>query len=109
MNLIFININHDVGYESSESIPISLGYILAFAEKHGSKGIILDDLQDRPLSLSELESWIQKVKPSIIGFTAYQSTMERIRLYARHIKSNHRDIVVALRRATDCRHAFHGP
>ncbi len=96
MNLIFININHDVGYESSESIPISLSYILAFAEKHGSRGIILDDLQDRPLSLSELESWIQKVKPSIIGFTAYQSTMERIRFYARHIKSKHPEMLVTL-------------
>ncbi len=96
MNLIFININHDVGYESSESIPISLGYILASAEEHGSKGIILDDLQDRPLSLSELESWIQKIKPAIVGFTSYQSTIERIRFYARYIKSKHRNILVAL-------------
>ncbi len=96
MSLIFININHDVGYESSESIPISLGYILAFAEKNGFKGIILDDLQDRPLSLTELESWINKIKPTLIGFTAYQSTMERIRFYSRFIKSKYREIVVVL-------------
>ncbi|MCX5873708.1 MAG: radical SAM protein [Deltaproteobacteria bacterium] len=96
MNLIFINVNHDVGYESSESIPISLGYILAFVERQGSKGVILDDLQDRRLSLSDLESWIQKVKPGVIGFTAYQSTMERIRFLSRYIKLRHRDIIVAL-------------
>lgn len=96
MNLIFINVNHDVGYESSESIPISLGYILAFVEKQGSKGVILDDLQDRRLSLSDLESWIQKVKPGVIGFTAYQSTMERIRFLSRYIKLRHRDIIIAL-------------
>ncbi|MGC8602449.1 MAG: radical SAM protein [Desulfomonilaceae bacterium] len=96
MNFIFININHDVGYESSESIPISLGYILAFVDKHGFKGIILDDLQDRPLSLSELELWIQKNQPSAIGFTAYQSTIERIRFYARYIKSKHQEIIITL-------------
>ena len=55
VNLIFININHDVGYESSESIPISLSYILAFAEKHGSRGIILDDLQDRCAASSPVD------------------------------------------------------
>ncbi|MGC8658923.1 MAG: radical SAM protein [Desulfomonilaceae bacterium] len=96
MSLIFVNINHDVGFESSESIPISLGYILAFAEKSGFKGIILDDLQDRPLSLMELESWINKMKPRLIGFTAYQSTMERIRFFSRFIKSKFREITVAL-------------
>ncbi len=96
MNLIFINVNHDVGYESSESIPISLGYILAFLQINGSKGVILDDLQDRPLGLNELENWIKRIRPSVIGFTTYQSTMNRIRFYARYIKSKHKDIFIAL-------------
>ncbi len=96
MNLIFVNVNHDVGYESSESIPISLGYILAFLQINGSKGVILDDLQDRPLGLTELESWIKRIRPGVIGFTAYQSTMNRIRFYARYIKSKHKEIFVAL-------------
>jgi anaerobic magnesium-protoporphyrin IX monomethyl ester cyclase len=96
VNLILINVNHDVGFESSESIPISLGYILAFVEKSGSKGIILDDLLDRPLSFSDLQSWIKKIEPGLIGFTAYQSTMERIRFLSRYIKSGHPDISIAL-------------
>ncbi|MFH0959165.1 MAG: radical SAM protein [Pseudomonadota bacterium] len=96
MNLILINVNHDVGFESSESIPISLGYILAFVEKEGSQGIILDDLHDRPLSFSDLESWIRKTEPRIIGFTVYQSTMERILYLSRYIKSRHPAINIAL-------------
>jgi len=96
VNLILINVNHDVGFESSESIPISLGYIMAFVEKEGSRGIILDDLLDRPLSFSDLELWIQKTEPGLIGFTAYQSTMERIRFLSRYIKSRHSEITIAL-------------
>ena len=96
MNLILINVNHDVGFESSESIPISLGYILAFVEQNDSRGIILDDLMDKPLSFSDLESWIRKIEPRLIGFTAYQSTMERIRFISRYIKSRHPEIYIAL-------------
>jgi anaerobic magnesium-protoporphyrin IX monomethyl ester cyclase len=93
---IFINVNHDVGFESSESIPISLGYVLASLKSQGSEGIILDDLQDRPLTLTALEKWIHRTDPSAIGFTAYQSTMHRIRFLCRYIKSRHRGIHVIL-------------
>jgi len=93
---IFINVNHDVGFESSESIPISLGYVLASLKSHGGDGVILDDLQDRPLSLTTLEEWIRRLDPSAIGFTAYQSTMHRIRYLCRYIKSRHRGIHVIL-------------
>lgn len=96
MNLILINVNHDVGFESSESIPISLGYILAFVEQNDCRGIILDDLADKPLSFSDLESWIRKIEPGLIGFTAYQSTMERIRFLSRYIKARHPEIYIAL-------------
>lgn len=93
---LFININHDVGYESSESIPISMGYILAGIKAHGSDGVILDDLRDRPLTLRNLEKWIRRLNPQVIGFTAYQSTMNRIRFLGRYIKSRHRSIHLAL-------------
>lgn len=96
MAFLFINVNHDVGYESSESIPISLGYVLAALRADGWKGIILDDLRDRPLSLTALEKWIRRIQPLVIGFTAYQSTMNRIRFLCRYIKSRHRDIHVVL-------------
>lgn len=96
MSFIFINVNHDVGYESSESIPISLGYILATLKAHGWNGVILDDLRDKPLTLNNLEKWILKVDPVVIGFTAYQSTMQRIRFLCRYIKSRHRRIKILL-------------
>ena len=96
MSFLFINVNHDVGYESSESIPISTGYILAALKAAGFEGIILDDLRDRPLSLRNLEKWIRRIDPVVVGFTAYQSTMSRIRFLCRYIKSRHRKIHVVL-------------
>lgn len=96
MSFLFINVNHDVGYESSESIPISTGYILAALKADGCEGIILDDLRDRPLTLKNLEKWIRRIDPRVVGFTAYQSTMSRIRFLCRYIKSRHRKIHVVL-------------
>jgi radical SAM superfamily enzyme YgiQ (UPF0313 family) len=93
---IFINVNHDVGFESSESIPISLGYILATLKARGWDGIILDDLRDRPLTLNSLEKYIVRFDPAVVGFTAYQSTMHRIRFLCRYIKSRHRRIKIIL-------------
>ncbi len=94
VSFLFINVNHDVGSESSESIPISLGYVLAGLKTHGWNGVILDDLRDRPLTLKSLEKWIRRLDPQVIGFTAYQSTMDRIRFHCRYIKSRHRRIHV---------------
>ncbi|MCA1960656.1 MAG: radical SAM protein [Desulfomonile sp.] len=96
MTFLFINVNHDVGYESSESTPISLGYIVAALEAEGYRGVILDDLKDRPLSFKSLEKWILRLDPSVIGFTVYQSTIHRVRLIARYLKSRHRKIHVVL-------------
>jgi anaerobic magnesium-protoporphyrin IX monomethyl ester cyclase len=96
VSFLFININHDVGYESSESIPISLGYIVANLQKSGMRAVILDDLRDRPLSLRNLEKWILRLNPKVIGFTAYQSTIDRIRFFCRFIKSRRRKILTVL-------------
>jgi radical SAM superfamily enzyme YgiQ (UPF0313 family) len=96
VSFLFINVNHDVGYESSESIPISTSYILAALKAGGFEGIILDDLRDRPLTLKNLEKWIRRIDPWVIGFTVYQSTMSRIRFLCRYIKSRHRKIHVVL-------------
>ncbi len=96
VSFLFINVNHDVGYESSESIPISTGYILAALKGDGHRGIILDDLLDRPLTLKSLEMWIRRIDPRVIGFTAYQSTLSRIRFYSRYVKSRHRNIHIVL-------------
>jgi radical SAM superfamily enzyme YgiQ (UPF0313 family) len=96
VSFLFINVNHDVGAESSESIPISTGYILAALKAAGFEGIILDDLRDRPLTLKNLEKWIRRIDPVVVGFTVYQSTMSRIRFLCRYIKSRHRKIQVVL-------------
>jgi len=93
---LFINVNHDVGRESSESIPISLGYVLAAVQAAGSSGVIIDDLRDAPLTLKTLEKWIRRTRPDVIGFTAYQSTINRIRFICRYIKSLHPDILTML-------------
>jgi anaerobic magnesium-protoporphyrin IX monomethyl ester cyclase len=96
VDFLFINVNHDVGYESSESIPISMSYILAALKAQGHEGVIIDDLRDRPLTLKNLEKWIRRIEPEVIGFTAYQSTMNRIRFLCRYIKSRHRKILIVL-------------
>ena len=93
---LFINVNHDVGRESSETIPISLGYILAALKAAGGTGVIIDDVRDAPLSLKTLEKWIRKVRPDVLGFTAYQSTMHRIRFLCRYVKSRHCYILTML-------------
>lgn len=96
VTFLFINVNHDVGYESSESIPISLGYILASLNAAGWDGVILDDLRDRTLALTSLNRWLHRIQPKVIGFTAFQSTMERIRFLAHAVKSQHPQILIVL-------------
>jgi anaerobic magnesium-protoporphyrin IX monomethyl ester cyclase len=96
LGFLFVNVNHEVGFEASESIPISMGYIIAAMKQQGWEGVILDDLRDRPLSLANLEKWIRRVDPPVIGFTAYQSTLDRIRFLCRYIKSRHRRIYTVL-------------
>lgn len=96
MNFLFINVNHDVGWESSESIPVSLGYILAALKGDGHDGAILDDLRDRPLTFKALDQTILRLNPVLIGFTTYQSTIDRIRFLSRYIKSRYRKIMIAL-------------
>jgi anaerobic magnesium-protoporphyrin IX monomethyl ester cyclase len=73
-----------------------MGYILAYLKRLGYGGVILDDLQDRPLSLYALEMWIEKLRPIVVGFTAYQHNMDRIRFFAYYIKSNHKNITIML-------------
>lgn len=96
MSFLFINVNQDVGWESSESIPISLGYILANLKGAGFEGSILDDLRDRPLTFKALDQAILRLNPVLIGFTTYQSAIDRIRFFSRYIKSRYRKILIAL-------------
>jgi radical SAM superfamily enzyme YgiQ (UPF0313 family) len=96
MNSLFINVNHHKHSTCVETIPLSAGYILAYLRSQGHGGVVIDDLQDRPLSLSALETWIRKLKPGIVGFSAYQSNMDRIRFLSYYVKSLHKGTHVLL-------------
>ena len=76
MEFLFINVNHK---DSPQAIPLPMAYILAYLRRLGHRGIILDDLLNRRLSLYTLEKWIAKLRPALIGFTACQENMETIR------------------------------
>jgi radical SAM superfamily enzyme YgiQ (UPF0313 family) len=95
-NFLFINVSHIKRLTSSDTIPVSMGYILAYLKCLGHGGVILDDVQGRPLSLYALETWIRKLKPAAVGFTAYQHNMERIRFFAHYVKSHYQNIRVLL-------------
>jgi anaerobic magnesium-protoporphyrin IX monomethyl ester cyclase len=96
INLLFINVNQRAHHSSPSAIPLSMGYIVAYLRSLGHEGVILDDLHDRPLSLQTLETWIQKLSPEVVGFSAYQANMERIRFFSFYIKSRHPNIRVLL-------------
>ena len=96
MEFLFINVNHRCSVSHSDSIPLSMGYILTYLRGLGHHGVILDDLFDRRLSLNTLEMWIAKLRPGVIGFTAYQDNMETIRFFSRYVKLHHKNIRILL-------------
>jgi len=85
--ILFININTPSNITSFQSIPISLGYVAAYLKINGFDSYILDDLEDKTLRLGELKQFILEHHPILVGFSAYQANIERIRLYAKYIKS----------------------
>jgi anaerobic magnesium-protoporphyrin IX monomethyl ester cyclase len=93
VEFLFINVNQR---DSPQTIPLPMAYILAYLRRMGHGGVILDDLLGRRLSLYALEMWITKLKPAVIGFSAYQESMETIRFFSRYVKLNHKDIRVLL-------------
>lgn len=96
MNFLFVNVNHQEEFASGDTIPVSMAYILAYLKDRGHSGVILDDILDRPLTLHALEMWVRKLEPAVIGFTTYQSNMERVRFMSRYVKSHHRNILIIL-------------
>src|SRR3990170_8217811 len=96
MNFVFINVNSEKSLTSSDTIPLSMGYILAHLKQMGHGGVIIDDLRDKPLSIHGLEKWINRLEPEVVGFSAYQSNMERIRFFCHYIKSHHSEVRILL-------------
>ncbi len=85
--ILLININTSSTVVLFQSIPISLGYLAAYLKAHGFESSILDDLEDKPLRLGKLKEFILRHRPILVGFSAYQANIERIRLYAKYVKS----------------------
>ena len=72
--------------ESPDTIPISEATILAYLKNHGFSGQIFGDFADSPLKPRVLAKAIDASQPLAIGFTAYQESIEQIRLWARFAK-----------------------
>ena len=86
VDVLFIHINKNAPIFSSDAIPISEGYILAYLKQKGYSGQILVDLKDRPLNLHILKDFLERHTPIVVGFSTYQATIERARFYACFIK-----------------------
>ncbi|MEW6327771.1 MAG: radical SAM protein [Thermodesulfobacteriota bacterium] len=84
--ILLININRTSPVSSSDTIPISLGYIGAFLKDNGFEIALWNDLKDRPLSLLRIREFILERRPLYVAFSAYLENMEGIRLLAKFIK-----------------------
>jgi len=92
VNFLLINVNYDTRFTVSLPLP----YILAYLKSLGYGGDIVYDVRETPLSLHGLEMWIHKLEPAVIGFTAYQRNMERIRFLSHYVKTHHKNIHILL-------------
>ncbi|ADD67466.1 Radical SAM domain protein [Denitrovibrio acetiphilus DSM 12809] len=86
MNTTLINMNQLDSIRSTNTIPILQGYIATYLNKHEHDTQIIDDLQDAPLTLEDLNRHMQEFRPKLVGFSGYHYLMERIRFFARFIK-----------------------
>ncbi len=95
-HFLFIHVNQGAPIESPDTIPISEAYILAYLKAHGFSGHILGDFLNMPLKPSILAETIRFYKPLVLGFTVYQESIERVRLWARYAKRLNPNIKVIL-------------
>ncbi|MBW1895641.1 MAG: radical SAM protein [Deltaproteobacteria bacterium] len=85
-HFLFIHVNQSAPVDSPDTIPISEATILAHLKNHGFSGQIIGDLANSPLNPRDLAKIASADQPLVIGFTAYQQSMEQIRLWARYAK-----------------------
>lgn len=79
--------------------PISLGYLAAFLRKHGFEAEVLNIGSDTVISTRELGDRLARLRPAVVGFSAYQRNLFLLRGLA--------DWCKAL--VPDCRIALGGP
>jgi radical SAM superfamily enzyme YgiQ (UPF0313 family) len=95
-NFLFIHVNEWASIDSPDAIPISCGYILANLKQHNFEGALLGDYAGSPLSPGLLATAIKKLQPAVLGFSAYEENIDRVRVlasFAKHVKN---DLLVVL-------------
>lgn len=80
---------------NQESPPLSMGYLLAIAKKHGFRARFID-MGVEQFSVDDLLEHIGEVRPKVIGFTAYTVQIKSAAFIAAKIKEQYRDIPVCV-------------
>ncbi len=76
--------------------PISLGYIAAFAEKQGIETDILNLGMNSQMSVGRFTRYLQRFRPQVIGFSAYQRNMFLIKGWAALCKTLLPESIIAI-------------
>jgi anaerobic magnesium-protoporphyrin IX monomethyl ester cyclase len=95
-SFLFVHINEWAPFRSLDTIPVSLGYILAALKKRGYDGAIVGDYKDRPLTGATFREIIFTLRPAIIGFTVYAESIDRVRFWARFAKFLRPEIIIVV-------------
>lgn len=76
--------------------PISLGYLSAFLRKHGFEAEVLNVGSDTLVSSRELGEHLVRLRPAVVGFSAYQRNLFFLRGLAAWCKALVPDCLIAL-------------
>jgi len=78
------------------SFPVSLGYIAASLKKHNVNTVLEDLTIGKPKNYKQISNFIQKFKPQIVGFSAYQCNIYEILAIAGLIKKIDQGIITII-------------
>jgi anaerobic magnesium-protoporphyrin IX monomethyl ester cyclase len=95
-SFLFIHVNQWATTDSPDTIPISQAYCLAYLQQHGFSGRILGDYKDQPLEPACLREALDELRPAVLGFSAYEENINRIRVWARYAKQLRPDLLIIL-------------
>lgn len=82
-------------FQPGVEIPLNVAYLEAYLEREGISGEILD-MRIYPHPYKILETAIRKLKPRIVGISAFTSEISNAGKVARIIKDINKDIVVVI-------------
>jgi len=95
-HFLFVHVNEWALFRSSDTLPISLGYILSVLKKYGYDGEIIGEFKDRPLSPGRFQERLAALQPLLIGFTTYAENIDRVRFWASLAKHLQPEIPIIL-------------